>query len=376
MRKKLDIVIFGLSVRSSWANGHATTYRALIRALQGRGHQITFYERDLPWHAENADVAAPPGCDFQLYTDVASVMLNFRKKVTGADLVMVGSCVPEGDLIGDWVVRTAQGATAFFDMDAPLTLELLECGRCDYLTPRLVPRYQLYLTCAAGPTARRLEKRYGASAVRPFYCAIDPKSHKPRKRGIKWDLAYLGTYCEDRQAALEQLLLAPAKRCPHARMAVAGALYPEETSWPRNVERIENVPPKDHAQFFCSQRFALNLTREPMKKAGYSPSVRLFEAAACGVPVISDAWPGMEEFFRPGKEILVARTGRDVVEILRDMPEKERLEIGRAARARVLNEHTAARRVLDLERCVAELRPSEELVLPSLKLSNAQASAD
>jgi spore maturation protein CgeB len=170
----------------------------------------------------------------------------------------------------------------------------------------------------------------------------------------RYALGYLGTYSADRQDALRRLLLEPARLLPDERFVVGGPQYPESLSWPANVERLDHVPPGEHARFYASQRLTLNVTRQPMVEAGWSPSVRLFEAAACAVAVVSDSWPGLETFFVPGEEILVARSAADVVRATETDPE-ELAEIGRRARARVLREHTAERRAEQLEGYVAEL---------------------
>ena len=356
MGDPLEIVIFGLSVTSSWGNGHATTYRALMRGLHARGHHVTFLERDLPWYEDNRDAAQFSYGDVCLYSSVRGAVRRFRKRIEDADLVIVGSYVPDGAEIGDWVLRTARGLTAFYDIDTPVTLAALERGKCDYVSARLIARYDLYLSFTGGATLRKIERRFGARHARPLYCSVDPKIHSPESRPARWDLGYIGTYSEDRQQPLEDLMLAPARQLPKSRMIVAGAQYPPEISWPKNVERIVHLAPGKHRRFYNSQRFTLNLTREQMRRAGYSPSVRLFEAAACATPIISDNWPGLETFFEPGKDVLIARTARDTVEYLHDLPEERRLSIGRNARDRILSQHTAVRRAMELESCVAELR--------------------
>jgi spore maturation protein CgeB len=169
-------------------------------------------------------------------------------------------------------------------------------------------------------------------------------------------LGYLGTYSDDRQPPLEQLLLEPARQWSEGRFCVAGPQYPATVQWPLNVERIEHLPPAEHRAWYNAQRWTLNITRADMIRAGYSPSVRLFEAAACGTPIISDYWDGLDSFFRLGDEILVARSLRDTLEFLRQTSDDERRAIGGRARARVLSQHTAAHRAAELESYVLELR--------------------
>lgn len=356
MSESLDIIIFGLSVTSSWGNGHATTYRALMRGLCARGHRVVFLERNLPWYAENRDMPRSPHGRVYTYSSVASAKRRFRRILSQADLVIVGSYVPEGIEIGEWVRRTAKGITAFYDIDTPITIATMERGTCDYLSPKLVSAYDLYLSFTGGATLRKIERRFGARKAAPLYCSVDPQVHAPERRVPKWDLGYIGTYSDDRQKWLDQFLLTPAVEWPRARLVVAGAQYPDSIAWPSNVERIDHLPPDAHRRFYNSQRFTLNLTREKMRRAGFSPSVRLFEAAACGTPIISDYWPGLETFFQPGAEVLIARSSSEVLEYLREIPEKERLAIGANARRRILRSHTATHRAAELESYVTELR--------------------
>ncbi|HEX5423724.1 MAG TPA: glycosyltransferase [Candidatus Acidoferrales bacterium] len=356
MNESLDIVIFGLAVTSSWGNGHATTYRALMRGLDARGHTVTFLERNLPWYAHNRDLPRSPYGRVHTYSNLRKMKERFRKLVAAADLVIVGSYVPDGSEIGEWVTRTSKGLTAFYDIDTPVTLAALERGHCNYISPSLIGRYDLYLSFTGGPTLRQVERRFGARNARPLYCSVDPGIYATESCPTRWDLGYIGTYSEDRQPWLDRFMLAPARESATVRMVVAGAQYPPEIDWPRNVKRIVHLSPRGHRRFYNAQRFTLNLTRDEMRRAGYSPSVRLFEAAACGTAIISDSWPGLDTFLRPGKEILITRSGRDTLEYLTDLPEKNRIAIGLNARARILSEHTAVHRAIELESYVLASR--------------------
>ena len=191
--------------------------------------------------------------------------------------------------------------------------------------------------------------------ARLLYCSTDPRLYFPERRPLKWDLGYLGTYSPDRQRALEELLLEPAAGWRPGRFVVAGPLYPDSIVWPRNVARIEHLPPPEHRAFYNSQRFTLNITRADMIRAGYSPSVRLFEAAACGSPIISDCWSGLDTILKAGEEILISRSPEETLGYLRTMGEEERIELGERARRRVLAEHTAAHRAAELEGYISEL---------------------
>ncbi|HJU15593.1 MAG TPA: glycosyltransferase [Stellaceae bacterium] len=352
--QKLRIVILGLSITSSWGNGHATTYRSLMRALARRGHDVLFLEREAPWYAAHRDVLDPPCGAVRLYGSLDELKERWRGALARADLVVVGSYVPEGIAVVELVRTWARGLLAFYDIDTPVTLAGLAAGNCPYLSADLVPVFDLYLSFTGGPVLRHLERHYGVQAARVLYCAVDPLCHRPEAAESLWDLGYLGTYSADRQPKVEALLSEPARRWPQGRFSLAGALYPPDVAWPANLERIEHIGPADHHWFYARQRFTLNLTRADMIRTGYSPSVRLFEAAACGVPIISDWWPGLDTILKPGSQILVARDAREVLSYLRDMAEEERQRIAARARAAVLARHTAAHRAQALETYVGE----------------------
>jgi spore maturation protein CgeB len=346
---KLDIVILGLSITSSWGNGHATTYRALAKGLSQRGHSVTFLERDTPWYRGRRDLRHPPYCRTELYEDLKELPRRFGDQVRNADLVMLGSFVPDGAAIAEWITMHARGVTAFYDIDTPVTLAGLDKGGVEYINARVIPRFDLYLSFTGGPALGLIESAYGARAARPLYCAVDPELHKPCDVAPALALGFVGTYSPDRQPALERLLIEPARRLPALSFAVAGAQFPADMAWPANVDHVEHLPPDRHARFYCAQRYTLNVTRADMVAAGFSPSVRLFEAAACGAPVITDRWAGIEQFFTPGEEILIADSADDVVTFLRDIPDERRCAIAAAARRRALSEHTAQARAWELE---------------------------
>jgi spore maturation protein CgeB len=349
----LRVVVLGLSLSSSWGNGHATTFRALLRAFAARGHDVLFLERDVPWYAQHRDLPSPDFCRLELYPDLAALE-DWRGAIAGADAVIVGSYVPEGVAVGRMVQATARGATGFYDIDTPVTLAKLERGDEEYLSAALIPGYDVYLSFTGGPTLERIERQYGSPAARQLYCSVDDEAYRPLDVPPRWDLSYLGTYSPDRQPTLERLLIEPARRAPELRFAVAGPQYPDDIHWPSNVERIEHVPPAEHRAFYAQSRFTLNVTRADMIRAGYSPSVRLFEAGACGVPILSDRWDGIGTLLRPGEEILLTDGAEDVLRALQEMPEGDRRAMGQALRARVLGEHTAAHRAAELEAHLVE----------------------
>jgi spore maturation protein CgeB len=351
--RRLRVVVFGLSLSSSWGNGHATTYRALLRAFCARGHEVLFLEHDQPWYAGHRDLANPAWCRLAFYTG-ARGHEAWASAVAAADAVIVGSYVPEGRAVGRFVQATAGGVTAFYDIDTPVTLAALERGDCAYLDPGLVPGFDVYLSFSGGPSLERLERRWGSPAARALYCSVDTQAYAPRRARPRWDLSYLGTYSPDRQPTLERLLVEPARQAPHLRFAVAGPLYPDTIDWPANVERLDHVGPVDHPAFYAASRWTLNVTRADMVTAGYSPSVRLFEAAACATPILSDPWNGLDTIFRPGRDLLLPRDGGEVVDILQDLPESRRRAIGLAGARRVRGRHDAATRASELERHLLE----------------------
>jgi spore maturation protein CgeB len=358
----LRIVIVGLTITSSWGNGHATTYRGLVRELTARGHKVLFLERDAEWYASNRDMPRPPFGKTELYTTTEDLKQRFGEEVSNADVVIVGSFVQDGVEIGRWVNAIASGLTSFYDIDTPVTLARLAEGQLDYLSEDLIPRYQLYLSFTGGPTLDLLEKKYGSPMARPLYCSVDPQLYHHQAMESKWDLGYMGTYSDDRQPALERLLLEPARRWAEGRFAVAGPQYPKDYEWPANVARFTHLSPEKHRNFYNAQKFTLNITRAAMVKAGYSPSVRLFEAAACGTPIISDPWAGIETIFTPGHEILIAHSAKEALQFVRDIPEQECRAMGERARQRVLSEHTSRHRALELESYARELLSRPEAV--------------
>ncbi len=345
----MRLVVLGLSLSSSWGNGHATTYRSLLKAFAGRGHDILFLERDVPWYRGTArDLVDPAFCRLAFYDGLADLHRH-HTAIVEADAVIVGSYVPEGRAVGAFVQRHARGVKAFYDIDTPITVAALERGLCDYLSAELVPGFDLYLSFTGGPMLGRLAREFGSPGPRALYCCVDPDSYRRHHDANRWDLSYLGTYSDDRQPVLERLLLEPARRAPQLRFVVAGPQYPTAIAWPANVERFEHVGPADHAEFYGVSRFTLNVTRADMVRAGWSPSVRLFEAAACATPIISDAWDGIDTILAPGRDVLIAPDHLAVLAALTGMSEGDRRAMGASGQRRVLACHTAAHRAAELE---------------------------
>jgi spore maturation protein CgeB len=349
-----ELIFIGLSVSSSWGNGHATTYRALLRGLATAGQRVLFLERDVPWYAAHRDLPDPDFCELGLYQSVEELAQKFAARIARARAVIVGSYVPDGIAVLDFVLEQASGLTAFYDIDTPITLAALDKGVEDYIAVRQIPRLGLYYSFTGGPTLGRLAGQFGARRPRALYCAVDETRWHPMAADPRWDLGYLGTYSPDRQPALDRLLLQPARHLPGLRFVVAGPQYPAEIDWPDNVERLEHVAPAEHAAFYAAQRFTLNITRAAMIEAGWSPSVRLFEAAACGTPIISDRWNGLADLLPDRQAILIADATENVVSALTSVPEGDRRAIAHRARAIVLADHTGTARARKLLCDVAE----------------------
>jgi spore maturation protein CgeB len=352
----VKIVIFGLSITSSWGNGHATTFRALARALHQRGHRIVFFERDQEWYASNRDMPEPPFCKTQIYEHWNDILPSARRELKDCDVAMVGSYFPDAMQAIPEVFDSQAVVKSFYDIDTPITMGQLRSGDAEYLKREQLPGFDIYFSFTGGPLLRELQQKYGAKAAVPLYCSVDTEKYRsaPIRSEYRCDFSYMGTYAADRQPKIEELLCVPARHLPEKKFLVAGPQYPAQVKWPENVAVVTHLEPRFHASFYSSSRFTLNVTRREMVLAGYSPSVRLFEAAACGTTIISDTWPGLETFFTPGQEILLADSHKKVVDYLNGMGEAEIQGIGKAAQERVLADHTSRKRALQFEAYLAK----------------------
>jgi spore maturation protein CgeB len=348
----VKIVIFGLTISSAWGNGHATLWRGLCRALAGRGYDVTFYERDVPYYAANRDLLDPPGCRLRLYDDWDAVAAEAAREVAGATVAMVTSYCPDAIEACRLVVGSRAELRVFYDLDTPVTLSHVNSGRrVPYVPAEGFRHFDLVLSYTGGRALDELRTRLGARQVAPLYGSVDPDAHRrvPVSSGPRADLSYLGTYAADRQDRLERLFVEPARRRPGRRFVLGGSQYPEDFPWTPNMFYVWHTPPPAHPEFYCSSLLTLNVTRGAMADMGYCPSGRIFEAAACGTPILTDEWEGLSAFYEPGEEILVARSTDDALDAL-DLSEAELARIAGAARERTLSEHTAACRAEELER--------------------------
>jgi spore maturation protein CgeB len=350
----MKLVIFGLTITSSWGNGHATLWRGLCKALARRGHDVVFFERDVPYYALNRDLLELPDGELCLYPTWEDALPLARWHLSDADAAMVTSYCPDSVAASDLVLEAAVPVRMFYDLDSPVTLARLEAGEpVDYIGPRGLSEFDVVLSYTGGRALAELQSRLGARRVVPLYGSVDPDTYR-RTEGIEQyraDLSYMGTYAADRQQMLEQLLIAPARRLPERRFLVGGAQYPAAFPWTSNIFFVRHLPPGEHPAFYSSARLTLNVTRAAMARMGYCPSGRLFEATACGAPVLSDLWEGLDAFFQPGSEILVARDTESAIGAL-ETSDAELERMASRARQRTLDEHTADHRAVELESAI------------------------
>jgi spore maturation protein CgeB len=359
----MHFVVFGLSVSSSWGNGHATIWRSLIKGLAKRGHTVSFYERDVPYYASTRDQWIPPaGCRLNLYDCIASVQTDAAGDLDHADLALSTSYCPDGPAAARLILNSAARLKGFYDLDTPVTLNSLHEGnRAPYLPDGGLEAFDLVLSYTGGRALEELRSELGARIALPLYGSVDPETHfrVPPLEAFCADLSYLGTYAADRQEILEELFILPATRLPARRFLLGGAQYPEDFPWRPNIHFVPHLPPSSHPAFFSSARGTLNVTRRSMAQYGYCPSGRLFEAAACGAAILSDWWEGLDSFFVPQSEILRVRSAADIEDAL-SLSDQELCRIGEAAREHVLARHTAAHRALHLEQICECLISSPE----------------
>lgn len=347
----MQLVIFGLTVSSSWGNGHATLWRGLIRALGARGHQVTFFERDVPYYAAHRDLTVLDGGTLVLYPAWATVRRRARHALRAADAAIVTSYCPDARDASTLVIESPARVKAFYDLDTGVTLDRLHAGvEVDYLPPQGLADFDLVLSYIGGGALEELRGRLGARRVAPLYGSVDPAVHAPvpPRDDFRADLSYLGTFAADRQDTLERFFLEPARRLRARRFFMGGAQYPDGFPWTENLFFRPHVPPAEHPAFYCSSRLTLNVTRRAMAAYGWCPSGRFFEAAACGTPVLTDSWAGMADFFEPEREVLVANSTEEAMAAL-SMPDHELRAMGARARERALAHHSAAVRARELE---------------------------
>jgi len=353
----MKITVFGLTLSSSWGNGHATPYRAIIRALGHMGHQVHFFEKDVPYYSSRRDFDSCDYCQLTLYPDWAAVRDRALSAAADSDVVITASFLPEGRRINDDILDLGRPLHVFYDLDTPVTLNNLRHGQVEYVDAAQIPEFDLILSFTGGKVLSTLQDEYRARMVRPLYGCVDPDDYcrvAPVGK-FQCDLSYMGTYSADRQAKLDALLLEPSRRHPEKQFLLAGSLYPWSWQWPENVRRMDHVAPAEHSSFYSSSRLTLNITRGEMAANGWCPSGRFFEAAACGTPLITDAWEGLDSFFDLTSELRVVASPEDVEDAL-NSSDDEMQSMADRARQRTLDAHTGNVRARQLLQYMEEAR--------------------
>jgi spore maturation protein CgeB len=363
----MKIAFFGSSLVSAYWNGAATYYRGIIRALAGRGHQVTFYEPDAYERQQHRDMEDPDWARVVVYAGTGEDGVRAAlDDARGADLVVKASGVGVFDELLEAAVlelRTPGNLVVFWDVDAPATLDRVHGDAADPFHA-CIPRYDIVLTYGGGDPVIRAYHELGARACVPIYNALDPRTHHPVAPNPRFaaDLGFLGNRLPDREARVEQFFLDVAAARPGRSFLLGGSGWGERPL-PQNVVYAGHVYTRDHNTFNCTPLAVLNINRESMARYGFSPPTRVFEAAGAGACLITDAWEGIELFLEPGREVLVAHTGGDVAAHLDQLDAGWARRIGDAALRRVLAEHTYDHRAALLEAVLegGPLRAAQEV---------------
>jgi spore maturation protein CgeB len=354
---KLNIAFFGSSLLSAYRNSAATYFRGLVRALHARGHRVTFYEPDVPARRQSRDIENPPWAKVVVYSARdAGEVLKVVETARYADLVFKTSGVGLFDeLLNEAVLQLQRRSTtvAFWDVSAPVTLDQVERSPENPFRS-LIPRYDLILTSGGGAPVVSAYRRLGAQECVPIYSALDPYMHFPVPPDTRYeaDLGFLGNHFPDREKRVDDLFFNVAKNLPARKFVLGGSGW-ENQRRPQNVRGVGHVYTRDHNAFNSTPRAMLNVSREGMARYGFSPPARLFESAGAGACLITDEWKGIELFFEPGTEVLIARNGAEVAEHLQRLTRDKTEAIGLASLRRALAEHTYTHRAAQVERVLA-----------------------
>ncbi|HXF61715.1 MAG TPA: glycosyltransferase [Caldilineaceae bacterium] len=350
----MKIAFFGSSLVSAYWNGAATYYRGIIRALADLGHLVTFYEPDAYGRQQHRDMDDPDWARVVVYSaEGENAARAALEEASAADMIVKTSGVGVFDELLEAAVldiRRPGMIVAFWDVDAPATLDRLHANPADPFR-RLIPRYDLILTYGGGGPVVDAYLSYGARACYPIYNAADPETHHPappdpRFMGV---CGFLGHRLPDREQRVEEFFLKPAARLPEKRFLLGGNAW-EDKPMPPNVEYLGYVSTNDHNAFNSSLQTVLNINRASMARYGFSPPTRVFEVAAAGGCLITDAWEGIELFLEPGREVLVAADGDAVADYLSWLTPGQARAIGAMARRRILAEHTYRHRAVQVQR--------------------------
>jgi spore maturation protein CgeB len=353
----MRIAFYGSSLLSSYWNGAATYYRGLLADLARRGYRITFYEPDAYDRQKHRDIDPPAWAEVRVYPANEDALREVMAEAAEADIVVKASGVGvfDDELLAGVMAAARPGAIkAFWDVDAPATLAEMR-GHERHPLRRMLPQLDIVFTYGGGPPVVEAYRGFGARRCVPIYNALDPSTHHPVAPEDRFaaDLSFLGNRLPDREARVDQFFLAPARSLPEKSFLIGGAGW-ETKEMPPNVRRLGHVYTREHNAFNRTALAVLNIARDSMAAVGYSPATRVFEAAGAGACIITDAWEGVEHFLKPGVEILVARDGNDVAELLRTLTRERAGEIGRHAFARVLADHTYVRRGGEVDHILRE----------------------
>ena len=343
----MKIAFYGSSLLSAYWNGAATYYRGILRNLARYGHDITFYEPDAFDRQQHRDIDPPDWAKVVVYPATQEGLRSVLDRAGEADVVVKASGVGvfDDELLAGVMARARPDALRiFWDVDAAATLDEM-AGQADHPTRRALPALDLVLTYGGGPPVIAAYEAMGATSCIPVYNALDPDTHFPVPADPRFsaDLAFLGNRLPDREARVEEFFLRPAAQLPEKRFLIGGNGW-DSYALPENVRHLGHVYTSEHNAFNGTPLAVINIARESMAAMGYSPATRVFEAAGGGACLITDAWEGIEQFLEPDREVLVARDGQDVADIIARLTPERAAEIGRAGRARILKDHVYALR--------------------------------
>jgi len=338
--------MIGKSILSSIRYPQADLYRGLVGELAQRGHRTVFLECERPDEKWQRDMLRTPYCDVWTYATTDSLLDEYTPAIEAADIVILGSAVPEAHRIAAWIADKARGVKVYYDTDLARTLASLsnnnsdkECVSCS-----TVPIFDLYLSTTGGSALDQLMQEYGCRFAKPLYESIDPYFFYRTDVHKQYDLGFIGNFKPERDQHLEELLLQPARHTPNRRFVLAGDHYPPDVDWPDNLTYLEHLPETNHVDFYNRQHCSLVLAREDRRALGFTPSKRLLAAAACGVPILTHHWEGIEQFFEPQREVFLVEDCHQVLDVLYQSNEIDRRRVGDFARERVLAQHTTAHR--------------------------------
>lgn len=344
--RTLDFVFIGRSILSSYGNPRAELYRALVGELAHRGHRTIFLEKETKLGSAHRDMLRSPYCEVWTYRDADQLLDEYVSLLHGADVVLLGDGVAGASRIAGWIATEARCVKIYYDTDLARTFDSLCADKPDHecLQAHNIPDFDLYLSTTGGAALQRIRAEYDCPNVQPLYECIDPYFYYRTDEPKQYDLGFIGNYNVNRGQQLDKMMLQPAQRTPNRSFILAGGDYPTDLGWPTNLRYLEHLPETSHVSFYNRLNCTLVLARPDRSALGHTPSKRLLAAAACGVPILSDHWVGLEEFFEPNRELYVVEDCHSVLESLYQTQQMDRVKLGNRARQRVLAEHSTRRR--------------------------------